>query len=49
MKNAPALYFADKKYQIPRIGANNYINSIIKICNDEKIDLVVPTIDTELI
>ena len=49
MNNAPALYFADKKYQIPRIGSEDYISSIIDICNKEKIDLIVPTIDTELL
>lgn len=49
MNNAPALYFADKKYQIPRIGDKNYIDSIINICNNENIDLIVPTIDTELL
>lgn len=45
---APAIYFADKYYLIPRIGKENYIESIIKICNDENIKLIVPTIDTEL-
>ena len=49
MNNAPALYFADKKYQIPRIGTDNYIQSIIDICNKENIHLIVPTIDTELL
>lgn len=49
MNNAPALYFADKKYQIPRIGDKDYIDSIINICNTENIDLIVPTIDTELL
>ncbi|MBR0492084.1 MAG: ATP-grasp domain-containing protein [Clostridia bacterium] len=49
MNNAPALYFADKKYQIPRIGTDNYIDSIIEICNEENIHLIVPTIDTELL
>lgn len=47
--NAPALFFADKKYQIPRIGDKEYLNSIIDICNKENIDLVIPTIDTELL
>ena len=47
-ETAPAIYFTDKKYFIPRIGEEGYIDSIIKICNDEKISLIVPTIDTEL-
>lgn len=45
---APAIYFADKKYEISRIGSENYIDQIIDICNKENISLIVPTIDTEL-
>ena len=47
-ETAPAIYFGDKNYIIPRIGEENYISSIIDICNREEIRLVVPTIDTEL-
>lgn len=46
---APALYFSDVHYLIPRIGESNYLDAIIDICNKEKIHLIVPTIDTELI
>ena len=46
---APAIYFADKAYIIPKIGEDEYLNSIIDICNKEKISLIVPTIDTELL
>ena len=46
---APAIYFADKFYLIPAIGEENYISSVIDICRKEKIDLIVPTIDTELL
>lgn len=46
---APAIYFADKHYKIPRIGSDNYIQSIIDICLKEDIALIVPTIDTELL
>lgn len=45
---APATFFADKRYQIPRIGEIGYIEKIIEICKKEDIGLVVPTIDTEL-
>ena len=45
---APAIYFADERYQIPRIGEEGYIESVIEICQKEKISLIVPTIDTEL-
>ncbi len=46
---APATYFADKNYIIPRINEEGYIDSIIDICNKENIKLIVPTIDTELL
>ncbi|WP_195467470.1 ATP-grasp domain-containing protein [Clostridium sp. D43t1_170807_H7] len=47
-KTAPATYFADKSYMIPMVDQEGYIESIIDICNKEKIKLIVPTIDTEL-
>jgi len=45
---APALYFADKYFIVPRISSNDYISSLISVCNDNDISLIVPTIDTEL-
>lgn len=47
-ETAPALFFADKKYQVPRIDSGEYVESIIDICSKENISLIVPTIDTEL-
>ena len=47
---APALYFADEKEIVPRICEEEaYVNAIIEICKKHDIDLVVPTIDTELL
>ena len=47
---APALYFADQRETVPYISQNDsYVNSIIRICNKYGVDLIVPTIDTELI
>ena len=40
--------FADKYYLIPRIGSKDYVQKILDICKKEKINLIVPTIDTEL-
>ena len=37
---APAIYFADKFYLIPRIGEEKYIDSIIDICIKENIKLI---------
>ena len=48
-KTAPAVHFADKYHIIPRISDEKYIDSIIEVCQNEKIDLIVPTIDTELV
>ena len=47
---APALYFADQRETVPYISQNDsYVNAIIRICNKYGVDLIVPTIDTELI
>jgi carbamoyl-phosphate synthase large subunit len=46
---APAIYFADKKCILPRISEPNYIDSIIDVCGKEKVSLIVPTIDTDLL
>jgi carbamoyl-phosphate synthase large subunit len=47
--SAPALYFADRVYKLPRINEPSYIDSIIDACNKENIALIVPTIDTDLL
>ncbi|WP_289129409.1 ATP-grasp domain-containing protein [uncultured Clostridium sp.] len=47
-KTAPATYFGDKNYIIPRIDEDGYVDAIVDICNKENIILVIPTIDTEL-
>jgi carbamoyl-phosphate synthase large subunit len=46
---APALFFADKHFQIPRIDHPDYISDLIRISKQESISLIIPTIDTELI
>jgi carbamoyl-phosphate synthase large subunit len=48
-ETAPALYFADRFYKLPRIIEPNYIDEIICACNKESISLIVPTIDTDLL
>ncbi|QXM06672.1 ATP-grasp domain-containing protein [Crassaminicella indica] len=47
-KFAPAIYYADIYVMVPRVDANEFISEIIKVCNEYDIDLVIPTIDTEL-
>ncbi len=45
---APALYFADKQYLVPRIDDPNYINIILDICKKESINAVTTFIDPEI-
>ena len=45
---APALYFADKQYLVPRIDAPEYIDTILSICKKEKINAVTTFIDPEI-
>jgi len=47
-KTAPALYFCDSHYIVHRCDSKYFINDIIEIANNEEIDIIVPTIDTEL-
>lgn len=45
---APALYFADKQYIVPRIDAPEYIDTILDICKKEQINAVTTFIDPEI-
>lgn len=45
---APAVYEADKFYQVPRMTDNGYIDAIFDICKKEKISAVLSLIDPEL-
>lgn len=45
---APALYFADKQYLVPQINDPSYLNTILDICKNEKIDAVTTFIDPEI-
>ena len=46
--DAPALQFADKKFIIPRIKDEHYLETLKSIVETEHIRLIIPTIDTEL-
>lgn len=46
--HAPALMFCDHAKIVPAIRSSDYIPTLIKICRKEKIDALVPTIDTDL-
>lgn len=47
---APTLFKADKKFIVPRIleDPDRYIDALMDIVKKEKIDVVIPLIDTEL-
>ena len=45
---APALYFTDKQYLVPRIDDPGYIDVLLEICRKEKIDAVTTFIDPEI-
>lgn len=46
--SAPALYFADEHFRLPRIGTDGYLETLIGIARENRVSLIVPTIDTEL-
>ena len=45
---APAVYFADKYYLVPRIDNPDYISTILDICREEEINAVTTCIDPEI-
>lgn len=45
---APALYFADKQYIVPKITDPNYLKIILKICQKENIKAITTLIDPEI-
>lgn len=48
-RNAPALYFSDKYYIVERMTSPSYQRQILDICEKERIDVVLPLQEDELI
>lgn len=46
---APALFFCDKTFMVSKTASPNYIDELLTICNDNKIDALIPTIDYDLL
>lgn len=44
-----ACQVADGFFKMPRLDAPNYIDALMKLCKAHNINLIVPTIDTELL
>lgn len=48
-ETAPALQFCDEQLIVPRINDEKYIPSLIQFCDQNSIDALIPTIDTDLL
>lgn len=48
-KSAPALQFCDQREIVCRISDTNYIPMLLSICERERVDCLIPTIDTDLL
>lgn len=46
---APALFFCDETQLVCRIKEPEYIPGLLSICEREKVDCLIPTIDTDLL
>ncbi len=46
---APAAYMSDGCFEVHRVTDENYIPQLLDICKKNKIGMIVPTIDTELL
>ena len=49
LKDAPALRFCDEEVIVPKMRDENYIPTLLKICESEHINALIPTIDTDLL
>jgi carbamoyl-phosphate synthase large subunit len=47
--NAPALHEADAGRLLPPSGSPEFLSTLLSYCGEEKIDLLVPTIDPDLL
>lgn len=45
---APAAYVSDKCFVVPRCTSEDYIETLLTLCIENGIGMIVPTIDTEL-
>ena len=47
--DAPALCYCDRRIQLCRINAQEYIPQLLHTCSKYNIDMLIPTIDTDLL
>ncbi|HEY8464811.1 MAG TPA: ATP-grasp domain-containing protein [Bacillota bacterium] len=46
---APAGYFVDAIFKIPRFNQAGYVNSLLQICRQEKVNLIIPLYEPEFL
>ena len=46
---SPACQVADYAYKVPRCTSPDFLNDVLDICKRNEVNLIIPTIDTELI
>lgn len=46
---APAGYVSDGCFKVPRVTDKSYLTSLLEICEEKRIGMIIPTIDTELL
>lgn len=46
---APAGYVSDYCFQVPRVTDPAYLQQLIRICQENEVGMIIPTIDTELL
>lgn len=46
---APAGYVSDHCFQVPRVTDPAYLQQLIRICQENEVGMIIPTIDTELL
>jgi carbamoyl-phosphate synthase large subunit len=46
---SPACQIADHSHRVPICTEANFVDAVVNICDSHQVDLIIPTIDTELI
>jgi carbamoyl-phosphate synthase large subunit len=45
---SPAAHLTDECFQVPRCTDPGYLDAVLRLCEKQRVDLIVPTIDPEL-
>lgn len=48
-KLSPAMHFVDRAHVVPAIDSGKYIDALLEIARKQKIELLIPLLDTELL